>query len=771
MLHSRDPAPPADDREFVTGSASFLADLAEPGTLRAGFVRSFRPHGILRGIDSSVARDLPGVIAVFTAADLGLRPLVPSDAHGGGTDGPGQMRRPPLAETRVRFVGEPIAVVVATSDAAVADAAATVWPEIDILEPLLDPRQASADGVLLFPEAGTNVAAHSMEQLGRPAGSWPVSVTVDVENQRIAATPMEPIGMLAAPGPGNGLTLWCGHQAPHSLRAAMASALDIGEDRIRVRVPSIGGAFGLKGSFHPEYVVVAAAALRLGQPVLWAATRSEELLSATHGRGQIGRLTLSGERDGRIQRADIELLVDLGGYPHSAGDLHRNTRLMATGPYDIPELTFEVTAVVTNRAPIGPYRGAGRPEAAFLLERGIDAYARSLGLDPVEVRRMNFISPEQMPWRTPTGALYDGGRYEEALDLALNLATADDVRREQAERRRDGKDPVGLGVGFYVDRSGGDINTGEYARVEIDERGRAVVKAGSMSSGQGHPTVWRQVVGRVLGLAPEQIAFIAGDTSYVRSGVGTFGSRSTQLGAAAAHRAAVLVVERARVVAADMLEAHADDLILDDGGFRVVGTPAPRVTLGEVAAQLRGRGQTLAGEETFDPGQLAYPYGAFVAVVEVSLETGEVDLRHLVAVNDCGTIVNPELATGQVLGSSAQGVGQALFERIVYNEDGQLLSSTFMDYGLPTALSVPRMTLGWLTTPAPSNPLGAKGIGESGCIGVPQAIVNATVDALAFLGVDDLQMPLDASRVWHAIQQARRLEPAAVLSGPDGDGS
>lgn len=742
---------PTELAELTTGEGRYLADLRSRETLRAAFVRSVYGHGTIKAVRTDAAGLLPGVVRVFTAKDLGLVDLAVTEHRDGAAN---TFRRPLLARDAVRFAGEAIALIVAEDEYVAADAVDLVEVDIEPAAVVTDVHEAMSGTAILFPDVGTNVVADRFETLGVPPTEWPVRVTIEAWNQRVAAAPIETISLIAIPGDEPRLTVWCGHQGPHQLRGGLAEVLGLAEADIRVRVPRVGGAFGLKGVFHPEYAVVAAAALKLGRPVSWIADRREELLGATHGRSQFGRITLSGEASGRIRRADIELIADLGAYPHHGGELVSASRLMATGPYDIGQLTIRSTAIVTNRAPVGPYRGAGRPEAAYLLERAIDAFARETGLDPADVRRMNFISPAALPHRTPTGAIYDSGDYGRALDDGLRLARVDDIRREQRRRRATGADPIGLGIGMYMDRSGGGLTDGEYSRVEVLKDGTVVVRTGSTSSGQGHATIWRQVVGDALGVPAERIRFVAGDTAEVARGVGTFGSRSTQLGASAAARSATSIVDQARAVAVEELEARAEDLEVVDGAFQVVGVPAVRVSLAQIAARLAERGQSLAAEEYFVPGAMTYPYGVFVAVVEVERSTGRVYVQHVAAVNDCGILVNPELASDQVLGSIMQGIGQALYEEIVYDDAGQQLSSTFMDYLIPTAAESTQISLGWIETPAPSNPLGVKGIAESGCIGVPQAIVNGVLDALAPWGVTDLQMPLQAHRVWEAIRQA-----------------
>jgi carbon-monoxide dehydrogenase large subunit len=740
---------PPEDRELVLGRSPFLADIEPRDALRAVFVRNLQARGTIRSIDSAEARAMSGVVAVFTADDLDLPDLIPEEATGPAL----AMVRPHLARSAVRFAGEAVAVVVAVDLATAVDAALTVRIHVEPLPGILDPRRAMSNDDLLFPAVGTNVALRIIERHGPWDRRWPISISVNAINQRLAATPLEPVGVLAIPEAGPTLSVWCGHQAPHRLRRQLGTALHLAESDIRIRVPSVGGAFGLKGMLFPEYAVTAAAALRLGRPVLWIADRSEEIRGTMHARGHVARLTLSGEASGRIRRAELEILADLGAYPNGA-DLVRSTRLMATGPYDIPEVAIDATAVVTDKAPIGSYRGAGRPEAAYILERGIDAFARRVGRDPATVRRDNFIRPEVMPWRTPTGALYDGGRFSEALDRALALADEVDVRREQTERRAAGVDPIGLGIGVYLDRAGGDADSSEYARVEVERDGRVVIRTGSSASGQGHATVLRQVVADVLQVPIAATHVVAGDTAMVARGVGTFGSRSTQLGATAAHRAAIGVLDQARAVVAASLEARLADLELRDGGFQVAGVPSARMTLGDVATQLAGHGEVLAAEEDFNPLALTFPYGVFVAVVEVDVASGRVTVRHLVGVNDAGNVLNPALADAQVVGSALQGLGQAMSEGIEYDETGQLVTGSLMDYLIPSAMDMPRIDPGWLSTPAPSNDLGAKGIGESGCIGVPQALVNAVLDALAPWGVEDIDMPLQPARVWEAISQA-----------------
>ncbi|MGH3326680.1 MAG: xanthine dehydrogenase family protein molybdopterin-binding subunit [Streptomycetales bacterium] len=748
--------PRVEDARLVTGAARYVANLVRPDTLRAGFARSMAAHARLGPIHTEEARAVRGVVAVFTAADLDL-PDVPA-ATGRGPSHPA-MTRPPLARGSVRYVGEPLAVVVAGGQYEAADAVEMIWPEVEELPVVGDPRAAAAGGELLFPDADTNVVHTSVlpEQGDEPApgSAWPVRARVEVENQRLAPAPLEALAVLAEPRADGGLVVWCAHQAPHRLRNQLSDLLGIPRDRLRVIVPDVGGAFGLKGMLFPEYVVVAAAALRLRRPVLWAETRREHLLGGTHGRGQINRVELLGERDGRIRAARVDILGDLGAYPHNGGQIPLFTRYLAPGPYAIPDLTVTTTMVVTNRAPTGSYRGAGRPEAAYAMERAIDVFAREAGLDPAQVRRRNLIRPEAMPYPSPTGALYDSGDYPAALDHALALAGADEVRAEQAARRDGGDDPVGLGIGAFVERAGGALGSSEYARVELDGSGTVVVRVGTAAAGQGHETTWTQLAAEALGVGPGQVRVHAGDTGEVADGVGSFGSRSAQVAGSAIWRTGTRLSERARRLAGELLEVSAADLVLQGGGFHVRGDARSRVACQEVAALAAERGLELAEEERYDPGAQTFPYGVHVAVVDVELATGLVGIRKLVAVDDCGVVLHPTIVEGQVHGSLMQGVGQALYESVVYDEHGQPLTSTLADYHLASVREAPRIVTGRLISPAPSNPLGVKGAGESGCIGAPPAVVNAVLDALAPYGVHDLQMPLSPWRVWSALRAAR----------------
>lgn len=745
--------PRREDHRLVHGTGAYTADLAGPGALHCAFLRSSVAHGRLGAVTVDDAQEAEGVAAVFTAADLDL-PDIPASSEGSPVEP--AMTRPLLARDSVRHVGEPLALVVAETPYLAADAVELAWADIEPDPVVADARAALRGDVLVFSEAGTNVVARRREPDEWVARTEPDEVVgrVVTHNQRLAPVPIEPLAIVAEPDGANGLTVWVGHQAPHTFRGQLSSLLGLDEARIRVIVPEVGGAFGMK-RLYPEYVVVAAAALRLGRRLSWVQTRSEQFLSGAHGRGQHHTVELVGDRSGRIREARIDLLAEVGAYPHSGAQVPWFTRLMATGTYAIPELRITTTIVVTNLAPTMPYRGAGRPEAAYAIERAIDAFARAAGLDPVEVRRRNFIRPEAMPYRTPTGALYDGGQYERAMDMALELADAEGVRREQARRRSTAERKLlGLGVAAFVERAGGAPDSTEYARVELGANGWPVVRVGTAATGQGHHTVWSSLAAEVFGLALDQVTVYSGDTAEVADGVGSFASRSAQLAGSAVVRTATVVRQRAAEVASGLLEVAPSDLVCAQGVFHVLGDPTTGVSLAAVAARARAQGVDLAAQEHYSAHAQTFPYGVYAAVVEVDTDTGRVDLLHLAAVDDCGTVLHPQIVEGQLHGSMMQGVAQALYEGVHYDADGQLQTSTLIDYTLPTAMEMPALREGRLTTPAPSNPLGAKGAGESGCIGAPPAIVNAALDALVPLGVTDLQMPLTPEAVWRAIQEA-----------------
>ncbi len=739
-----------EDDRFITGTARYVADLAASGdvpgpVLSAEFVRSPEAHARIASIDASGLEDAPGVAAVFTATDLAVADFssssLPVRCEG--------MDRPVLARDVVRFAGEPVAMIVATAKELAVDAVPAVWVDYDAQPVVVSVEEALADEVILHLPAGTNVAERWSFQTPGERPEVEHEVTIEIINRRLVPNPMEPLAILAVPD-GPRLTVYVSHQRPHELHQSLAAQLGIDPENLRVVVPDVGGAFGMKGMEFPEYTAAAAAALRLGRPVEWIQTRREHFLTGTHGRGQRHRVTLGGDRSGRLHRARFEIVADVGAYSHNGARIPSFTRYLATGQYQIAYVEIESTTVVTNLAPVGSYRGAGRPEAAYAIERAVDAYCRSLDLDPFAMRRQNVI--RSLPHRTPTGALYDSGDYVAALDRAEQLAEVATVRAEQAKRRAEGEDPIGIGVAAFVERAGGAIDTGEYARVEMGADGVLEVSTGSMSAGQGHETVWAQIAAGAFGLSPDRVRFIAGDTDRVAHGTGTAASRSTMIGGSAVFRMAGEVRRLAQALGGLSLEADPSDVAISNEGVSVVGSPGTLVPWSDLVRRAGEEGASLAAEEWYVPGAQTFPYGVVVAVVEVEAETGVVRLRRLVAIDDFGNVVNPMIVEGQVHGSLMQGIAQALYEGVEYGEDGQLLTSSFMDYAVPVATDQVELATDRLVHPAPSNALGAKGAGESGCIGAPPAIVNAVLDALAPWDVDHLEMPVTPSQVWEAMR-------------------
>jgi carbon-monoxide dehydrogenase large subunit len=743
-----------EDPRLVTGQGQYVDDLRLPGALYATFVRSHWAHARITGIETSRATELEGVQA-FTASDLALGkdpppPFLPLDES---------WHRPFLAAEKVRFAGEAVAVVLADSPERSVDAAELVAIDYEPLPTVTDAVRALDGEVLLFEEAGTNVC------LDRPpAGGDDLFEGCDVvadgvlTSQRISACPIEPRATAAVPGEDGRLTMWLSTQTPHTDRDGLAAALDMAPEAIRVLAPDVGGGFGSKG-LSVEDVVIARLALITGRPVRWTETRSENLTTMGHGRAIRVEFRIGGSRDGNIGALRLRLLADAGAYAGLGAFLPNLTALMGSGVYRIPKIDAEIKAVVTNTTPTGPVRGAGRPEATQAVERAVDAFAAEAGLDSVEVRRRNFIPADAFPFTTAAGARYDSGEYEKALDMALDQAGYEQLRAEQ-DRRREQRSSRQLGIGFstYVEITNG-IAEKEFGAVEITADGEAIVKTGSFSHGQGHETTFAQIVADRLGLPLERITVIKGDTDAVARGTGTYGSKSVQIGGVAARQASDRVVEQGRRLAADELEASVEDMELDleTGRFHVAGAPQSGLDWRELAGRLADRGQLpeLAAAGDLEESAPSFPFGAHIAVVEVDIDTGEVTLERMIAVDDAGRIINPLLAEGQVHGGVAAGIAQALFEEIAYDEKGNPLNGSLVSYSMPGATELPSFELGSMETPTPGNPLGAKGIGEAGTIGATPAVLGAVFDALAPFGVRHIEMPLGPERVWRALEAAR----------------
>ena len=740
-----------EDPTFLTVGGTYVDDLALEGAAQVVYVRSTVAHARITSIDVSEAKAGPGVIAVFTADDVDLAPVGPSMPMINEA-----MLRPWLAKDKVRYVGELVAAVVAETRAQGVDAAELVLVDYEPLDAVIDLEQAE-DGALLFEEVGTNVAFDVSGMMGFVKeddffDGCDVVISQRIVNQRLAPCPMEVRAAAAAWADGR-LTQWASTQAPNSLRDQLAGSLGIEPEQVRVLAPDVGGGFGAKAAFYPEEQLLGWIAKRVARPVRWVETRSESMVTLGHGRGQIQFVELGGSRDGKLLAFRNVVLQDSGAYPSLGAFLPMLTRMMASGTYDIAKVGVGGKSLVTTTCPIVAYRGAGRPEATAAIERAVDLFAAELGMDPAEVRRKNLLRKEQFPFTTPTGTVYDSGDYPRALDLALEAADYAGLRKRQQERRASGDiRQLGIGIAAYVEITN-PLPGGEYGGVEITPEGKAIVRAGTFSHGQGHATTFAMLVADKLGIDLENIEFVQGDTDQIRFGQGTMGSRSLQTAGPALIQASAEVIQKARDVAAHLLEANPDDIVLDraNGRFHVAGTPAAAKSWAQVAS---GADDGLRADIDFTPQGPSFPFGVHVAVVDVDTETGRVELERFIAVDDSGTILNPLITEGQRHGGIAQGVAQALMEEVRYDDDGNPITANLADYAMISATELPSFELVPMETPTPLNELGAKGIGESGTIGATPAVQNAVVDALSHLGVRHIDMPLSPERVWHAIQTA-----------------
>ena len=737
-----------EDPALLTTGGNYVDDITVDGALHVVYVRSMVAHGNITSIDVTEARTAPGVVDVVTNADLTIGDIKPFMLLNQS------LTRPVLARERVRYVGEPIVAVVAESRAAAVDAAELVIVDIEPLPVIIDPRDALADDAIhLFPQIATNVAMHS-DHNGEPISfaNCDVVVTQTTVNQRLAPAPIENRSAIAWWEDGR-LVLELGCQGTHPIRNTVSEIYGLEHDQMRVICPDVGGGFGAKAHAAPEAVVLGELSRRTGRPVRWTETRSENMTGMGHGRGQIQTVTLGGTKDGDLLAYKIEILQDAGGYPNMGAILPYATRIMATGVYDIPAVEVSSKSVATNTTPTGAYRGAGRPEASAALERAVDLFADEAGLDPAEVRRRNFVQPDAFPFTTPTGTIYDSGNYEESLNRALDAAGYNGLLEEQARRRASGdRRLMGIGIATYVEITGAGVGS-EYGSVEVLADGSARVVTGSNPYGQGHITSWSMLVSDQTGIPLDRIEVVYGDTDLVPTGETTGGSRSLQIAGSAVFDATSKLVEIARQRAADLLEANPADIVLDTdtARFHVAGTPAVSLGWEDIGATSSDEANQLFALSDFTASGPTFPFGTHVAVVEIDSDTGKVELRRMIACDDAGVILNPLLVDGQVHGGLAQGISQALFEEVRYDEDGNPLSTTLLDYLMPSAAEFPLFERVELETPSPINPLGAKGIGESGTIGSTPAVQNAVVDAVSHLGIRHIDMPLTPERVWRAI--------------------
>lgn len=750
-----------EDPRLVRGAGQYVSDLRIPGTLEVAFVRSAYAHARILSVNLEAARQAPGVAGVWSGEQLKDTPRSPVRMP---VENMNVTPLPPLVQDIAPMVGYPVAAIVAEDRYLARDAVDLVEVEYEPLPAVTDAERAlEPDAPIIYPELGTNLAFHVVREGGDVEGAFANAahtLSLRLNHSRVAQIPMEPRAILASyDRAADRLTIWRSTQSPFGTRAALSAVLKRPKESIRVIAPDVGGAFGSKNPVYPDELTVVLLAIELGVPLRWTSTRLEDLQLTMQGRDQVDTVEAAFTDEGIITALKTRTVTNFGALtlPATAGPPMRVPDY-ATGAYRIPALRSEVFTVYTNTAPTGPYRGAGRPEAAFIAERVVEEVARTLGLDPVEARRRNFIKPHEFPYTTPNGAVYDSGDYEKALDRALEIAGYDALRAQQRAEREAVVDPLGIGVATTIEVAGQGWESG---RIEVEPDGTVVARTGSSSHGQGHETSFAQVVADHLGVPFERVRIVHGDTDAVPEGVGTFGSRSMTLGGGALTVSADGIKTKAVLVAAALLETSPDDLVYTRGGVEVAGAADRRVELAQIArAAEQGIGlppeeRGLSHENRFEPSGENIPSGTTIAVVRIDRQTGKVKLQRLISVDDCGTVINPLIVDGQIMGGLAQGIGQALFERVVYDDDGQLLTMSLLDYAVPTARMVPDYELDLTETPSPNNPLGVKGVGESGCVSAPPAIVNAVLDALAPLGITHLDMPLTSDKIWQAIQAAQ----------------
>ncbi len=746
-----------EDPTLLTGEDKFYDDMAIEGLGYVHFVRSDYAHARIGSIDTSDAEAIDGVVGVWTADTLDM------PTFQGFAMFPETLNRPPLAKGKVRFVGDIVAVVVADDRAAAADAAEAVFVDYEPLPVVVDVEAALEDDApVLFEEYGSNMIFETaIEADGDPLEGADRVVEGRVVSQRLAGVPMEPNGCLAIPD-GDRVDVWIPSQAPIAAKGEIAKMAGLDPDKVRVAAPAVGGGFGPKAAPYVEHYITTRLAAELGRPVKWTEERSENMVSMAHGRAMVMYAKLGLTDDGVITGLDVDLVADAGAYPAIGGFLTVFTQWMIQGVYKIPTLRYHARSVATNTTFTAAYRGAGRPEATQLLERIVDIAADELGIDPAEIRRRNFLQPDEFPLTTLGGANYDCGEYEKALDAALEASDYQGLLAEQAKRREAGDArQLGIGVASYVEVTAPAGLHVEYGAVEVNEDGTVTARVGTSAHGQGHITAFSMIISDMLGVPMDAITVLQSDTAEIPRGAGTMGSRSLQTAGSAVHVASETVLAKAKELAAHLLEANVDDIVKGDGGLQVAGVPTSSVSWADLAAAADddskrpdGMEPGLAHELDFDGQDATFPFGSHVSVVEVDTETGEVGMVRHIAVDDCGRILNPLLVTGQQHGGIAQGAAQALFEIVGYDDDGNPITSNLMDYGIPSAAELPSFETSNTETPSPRNPLGAKGIGESGTIGSTPAIHNAVIDAVSHLGVTHIDMPLTSLAIWNAIQEA-----------------
>lgn len=768
-----------EDPRLITGRGTYVEDITLPGTLWCAFVRSPEAHARITSIDASAARERDGVVAVYTHEDMAgdLQGPLPCGWAPEGVEVKAAEHWP-LATGKVTHVGEAVAVVVGTDRYGVVDAAEDVVVEYDPLPVVTDPEAALQDGSPLVHEAlGTN-RSHEWSLGGGDleAGFAAADRIVErrIVNHRTSGAAIEPRGTLAEDRAGQ-LTVWSATQVPHFLRLFLAILLGISEEKVRVIAPDVGGGFGSKLQIYGEEVFVAWAATKLGRPVKWVETRSESMMITHHGRDQVADVRMGVKSDGTITAFHTKIIADFGAYLMLlTPTIPALGAFVMSGCYKMPAVQTDIVGVYTNKFATDAIRGAGRPEATHMIEILMDQAAAELGLDPLEIRRRNFFGKEEFPAETALGIVYDSGDYHGSLDRLLEHFDLGAFREEQARLREQGTyrgvgfstytEICGLAPSRVVGPKGFGLQTGtwEAAQVRVHHTGAVTVYTGTSPHGQGLDTTLAQVVADRLGVDPQNVQVVHGDTSTGPEGKDTYGSRSTAVGGEAVARATKKVADKARAIVAHLLEAAPEDIEVAGGRFAVKGSPDKGMTLAEIAGAAyipddlpEGMDPGLDETAFYDPENFVFPFGAHACIVDVDAETGRVNVVRYVAVDDCGPAINPMIIDGQVHGGIVHAIGQALYEEVVYDDEGQLVTGTFADYRLPTAAEVPSFETDRTETPSPVNSLGVKGIGEAGTIAASPAIVNATVDALRPLGVTFLNMPLSPERVWRAIGEAK----------------
>jgi carbon-monoxide dehydrogenase large subunit len=770
-----------EDAPILSGEARYVDDLAVPGALHIALVRSPHAHARVNSVDSAAAAALPGVVAVFTGADLAGDWAGPMPCAWPVVE---DMKSPPhypLSPDKARYVGDAVAVVVARSSNAAKDAADAVVVDYEVLPAVVDLEDALSDRVIINEDLGTNLA-YTWElkpDETKVDAAFAAAAHVVKERyiqQRLIPSAMEPRGVVVVPAPfGGDYTVYSATQIPHILKVMLALGLGISETKLRVIAPSVGGGFGSKLNVYAEEVLCLALAKRLKKPVRWTEERTENAQATIHGRGQIQDIELAADENGKVTAVRVNLIADMGAYMQLVTPgVPLLGAFLYHGVYDVPAYSFSCRSVFTTMTPTDAYRGAGRPEATYAIERAMDALARTVGVDPAEIRRRNFIPADAFPYSSAPGLVFDSGNYDGALSKALEMVGYDTLRKEQQMRREAGSTThLGIGLSTYCEMCGlapsrvlAALRYGaggwEAASVQLLPTGKVQVTTGTSPHGQSHETCWSQIVADRLGVSPDDVDVLHSDTAISPLGMDTYGSRSLAVGGTAVALATDKVIDKARTIAAHQLEVAEEDLEFANGVFAVKGTPDKAIPIQGIAfASFTGHNlpegmePNLRAEASYDPPNFVFPFGTHICVVEVDEETGSVQLLKYVAVDDCGTQINPMVIEGQVHGGVVQGIAQALFEEASYDADGNLLTSTLADYLVPSAAEMPSFDLGSTVTPSPSNPLGVKGIGEAGTIASTPAVINAIVDALSPLGVTDVRMPASPQRVWTTIQAAK----------------